>query len=498
MFQNAVDLDLGTKGEYLDPELHVPFLVELGIAGEHPDWYDKLAFVLLQMNLKYEAVAILDLSQLKSAADAFQHLNITLRHPQLRDAVTDCRSKLQSVEMLEMELTNMLSGKQKYVDSRHVSTIQSQLSDLRKYVREESSRITSQYPNYETLLDPTLKKPQELQQLIPEGSIVLQFLPTDHELDLLAMTRQQLDVERVTVGKDSLLSMVQEYEQLLQDPSVYAGAGGVASLGSMTTFERLSARLYDCFIRPIDSRLDRSVIIVARKEFASLPFQALERQDSKGNVKYLIELCSVDYLPSLSSLQYGTVSTPNIQKIIACGNPSGQNWSVDYELRDIRSFFKHATVMLGNDASWKNLTNAKGDVLQLSTDFTNTTDRYDLGEFVCSTGSTVGETQNIAFEQLADHEPYPIVELSNQQVKGDGLTPLHALLLRINGTSDVFFNAWLADRKTSKFFSEYFYTNLAAGLAVGDAYRQALLNLIATREVSHPHSWGQFFHFGVG
>ena len=110
----------------------------------------------------------------------------------------------------------------------------------------------------------------------------------------------------------------------------------------------------------------------------------------------------------------------------------------------------------------------------------------------------MGETENIPFEHLTAHEPYPVIELSNQQVKGEGLTPFQALLLRMNGTSDVFLNAWLADRKASKFFSEYFYTNLAAGLAPGDAYRQALLNLIGTREVSHPHSWGQFFHFGVG
>lgn len=498
MFQKAVDLDLETRGEYLDRDLHLPFLADLGIANDRPQWYDKLAFVLLQMNLPYDAAAVLDLSQTRAAVRAFDHLDVTLRHPQVTNAVKDCRAKLNSIEVLEMELSNMLSGKQKNVDSRQIADLQSQLADLRKYVRDEASRIVATYPNYEPLLVPVVKKSQELQKSVPDGSVVLQFLLSDHELDLLAMTRQRLTVERVRIRKDSLLSMVHEYEQLLQDPGVYAGAGGVASLGSMTEFERLSTRLYDCFIRPIDKELDRSVVVVARNEFGDLPFQALERQDSKGNVRYLIELSSVDYLPSLSSLQYGTVSTTDIKKIIACGNPSGQNWAVDYELRDIRSFFKSATVMLGIDATWKNLLGSTGDVLQLSTDFTNTTDRYDLGTFVCASGATIGETENIPFEHLTAHEPYPVIELSNQQVKGEGLTPFQALLLRMNGTSDVFLNAWLADRKASKFFSEYFYTNLAAGLAPGDAYRQALLNLIGTREVSHPHSWGQFFHFGVG
>jgi len=498
VYQKAVDLDLDTKGEYFDPDLHLPFLVDLGIAYDRSEWYEKLASVLLQMNLKYDATAVLDLSQLESSVSAFKHLDVTLREPRIRDAVNDCRSTLKSMEILEMELTNNLSGKQRFVDTRRLVAIQTELEGLQKNVRDETNRIVAVQPNYEPLLMPVPRKTQDFQRLIPEGTVVLQFLPAENELDLFALSRDRLDVHRVAIGKDSLVSLVHEYERLLQDPSVYAGAGGIASLGAMTTFEKLSTQLYDCFIRPIDNRLDRNLVIVAGNEFRGFPFQSLERQDSRGNVRYLIELTSVDYLPTLSSLQYGTVSTSDIRTVIACGNPTGQNWSVDYELRDIRSFFKSADIMLGTDATWKHLRQSNGDVLQLSTDFVNTTDRDDLGSFVCSNGKTLGETENIAFEQLTAHEPFPVIELSDQQFKGPGLTPMHALLLRMNGTSDVFLNAWTADRKAAKFFSEYLYTSLAAGLAPGDAYRQALLNLIAIREVSHPRSWGQFFHFGVG
>ena len=498
MYQKAVDLDIQIMGEYYDAELHLPLLEKLGIAGNRAVWYDKLASILLRMNLKYDALAVLDLCQLKSSSRTFEHLEIALRHPQLKDMVNDCRSKLDTIKTRELELSNTLSGKQKFTDSRLVAAMQSKLAVFRTRVSDETNRVIALQPNYEALLNPVLRRPQDIQRLIPEGTVVLQFLPTENELDLFAMTKNRLDVQKVAIGGDSLVARVREYEQLLQDPSVYAGAGGIASLGSMTRFEKLSAQLYDYFIRPIDSRLDRSLVIITRDEFKGFPFHALERQDNKGNVKYLIELTSVDYLPSLSSLRYSTVNTTNIRSIIACGNPSGQNWSVDYELRDIRSFFKSASIMLGADATWKNMQEAKGDVLQLSTDFMNTTDHFDLGSFVCSNGKTLGETENVGFEQLTSHEPYPVVELSNQQIKGDGLTPSHALLLRMNGTSDIFLNAWIGDRKAAKFFSEYLYTNLAAGLAPGDAYRQALLNLIGTREVSHPRSWSQFFHFGVG
>jgi CHAT domain-containing protein len=70
--------------------------------------------------------------------------------------------------------------------------------------------------------------------------------------------------------------------------------------------------------------------------------------------------------------------------------------------------------------------------------------------------------------------------------------------LRMNGTSDVFLNAWYGDRKAAKIYSEAFYTQLANGLAPGDAYRQAVLSLLHNRETSHPRFWGQFFHYGIG
>jgi tetratricopeptide (TPR) repeat protein len=498
LYQKAVDLDLNIKGEYYSADLHLPILNELGIANSRPVWYDKLACVLLKLNLRNDAMAVLDLSQLEASADRFRHLRIPVRHPKVKDIVKESRSKLEAIEILEFELSSMFSGKTKFADNQEVANIQSQLSVLRKDVKDKTDRIVSIQPNYEVLLASLQKSPRDLQMAVPEGTVVLQYLPADDGLYIFALSRTRLDVERVPIGKDSLISLVREYEQLLQDPSVYAGVGGEASIGVMTRFEKLSTQLYDYFIRPVDSRFQRNLVIVACNEFRGFPFHALERQDARGNVKYLIELTSVDYLPSLSSLRHKTVSTTGVRTIVAFGNPSGKNWSVDYELHDIRSFYKSATIMLGTDATSKNIGASKADVLQLSMDFVNAPGEPDLGSFVCSTGKALGETESIDFERLTDNDPFPIIELSNQSSQGSGLTPLHALLLRMNGTSDVFLNAWSADRKAAKFFSESFYTNLAAGLAPGDAYRQALLNLISTREVGHPRSWAQFFHFGVG
>jgi CHAT domain-containing protein len=266
----------------------------------------------------------------------------------------------------------------------------------------------------------------------------------------------------------------------------------------MTRFATLSTQLYDYLMRPIDSMLERNLVIISSPEFERFPFHAIERQDRGGSVKYLIEITSVDYLPSLASIRFKTTEADRISRVVAMGNPTGKNWSIDYELRDIRSFFKEATIFIGKEASWENLKGVKADVLQISSEFLLGEGVSPLGVVALTKPQTPDDVAKIPFERLTEIQAPPLVVLSNQYGQGLGLSTIHALVLRMNGTSDVFLNAWFSDRKATKFFSEFFYTHLANGLAPGDAYRQALLNLIRTRDVNHPHSWGQFFHFGLG
>ncbi len=154
--------------------------------------------------------------------------------------------------------------------------------------------------------------------------------------------------------------------------------------------------------------------------------------------------------------------------------------------------------MIGLEASWDNLKSVKADILLISTEFSRQSIELPLGNIVLSNGLIVEQSTNAPFQKLTELAAAPVVILSNQYGLGVGLTAEHALLFQINGTSDIFYNAWQADRKAAKYFSENFFTHLANGLAPGDAYRQALLNLIRIREVNQPRSWGQFFHFGTG
>jgi len=498
MYQKAIDIDRNTLAEYLDDETHRPYQEALGINEAHEEWYDLLAGALVSLGRNAEALETLESGRTRRIFTLLENVDLALQNPRWKKQVGDLRSAIWKAEVLQTEVSAALSQPLSPSESARVMEMKKALEDMKHDITGASRVIAAGFPNYAPLL---FGAPEDLagaQRLIPAGSLLVEFLPLPDRLVIFGLTRSGLVVRSSPVTRDTLLNAVAEYRLLLQDRVVYAGETGAAALPAMERFAQLASQLYEWFFRPVDDLLDRNLIIVMNQEFGALPFHTLERQSRNGTVQYLIEVCGVDYLTTLSSLKYRGVSPSRIRDVVAFGNPTGKNWSIDYELRDLRSFFKGAMIYVGLESSWDNVRSARGDVLQLSTEFSEGGSGSPLGEIVLSNGITVEESSAIPFEKLTELEPFPVVVLSNQYGRGVGLSGDHAWLLRMNGTADVFLNAWFADRKSAKFFSEYFYTSLANGLAPGDAYRQALLNLIGDQDLRHPHSWGQFFHFGVG
>jgi tetratricopeptide (TPR) repeat protein len=497
-YRQAIEVEETTLGEFLVPKYHHQYQEMLNLDKERSGWYAQLASLLIQMKGKEEALSVLELGSQRTQTKLLQDVSIAIRHPNLKQDLLKARSNIRELRMLQIEQSSMLSIRRGTNDDRYVNALHNQISNLQRESAAQSERIIGQYPNYEPLLHTSSIKIKEIQASIPPGTLVVRFLPANDQLHVFALTKTKFEVKSTIVPREKLISLVSEYRRLLHDPSVYAGSSGETSVSTMTRFATLSTQLYDYLLRPVDGMLERNLVVIESPEFEGFPFHTIERQDRGGSVKYVIEITSVDYLPSLSAIRFKTADTERIGRVTAMGDPTGKNWSIDYELRDIRSFFKEANILISRDASWDNLKEVKADVLQLSTDFLMGEGVSPLGMVALSKEQTPDDVSKIPFERLAEIQAPSIVVLSNQYGQGFGLSTIHALALRINGTSDVFFNSWFSDRKAAKFFSEFFYTHLANGLAPGDAYRQALLNLIRTRDVSHPHSWGQFFHFGLG
>lgn len=493
LLQRAATVERLGLLSYADPVLHQPYLDRLGPDGRQAQWADRLAARAFAEENVTEGLTVLEQYRQSLAADALEEGEVTLRHPTLSAQSASVRSEWIGLRLAAAEVGASLAlGTEPAVAA-------SSLKDIHRGVQQlfrRASSIASAYPNYGALVRADSVSLASIRGYIPRGLTVVEYLHDGVSLIAVAISREGSKIIRQPVDVTSVTVRIGEYWRLLQDPLVYTGGGGEASLEPMTRFAVLSTELYDLFIRPLESLSDRGFVFIENDLVGRLPFHALEKQDRGGRVGHLIEYGSVDYLSSWSALLYPTRPALRMQTIVAFGNPSGRNWSTDYELRDIRSFFRTAEIAIGRDATWSDLRVKRPDLLQLATSFRPGLRAF--GTFLAADSARIDATIEVPFERLSDMTPPPVVILSDDVSEAGGLRPDHALLLRVNGTSDIFLNRWTAERKSSKFFSEFFFTHLANGLAPGDAYRQALLNLIRTADVNHPRSWAQFFHFGIG
>lgn len=492
-FIRAAQAEQWSSYAFLDPELHRPYVDAFTVARRQPKWSALLAGEYFLIDRVEEGLTVLDQQRQSVAADALEETDLQLRHRTAAGPARAVRSEWRDLRITSAEVgASAATGLPDGSEAKGLGALTARMADLQKKARA----VSDQFPNYGPVVRSDTVSLGQIRQAIPRGITAVEYITAGSELLAVTVARDGARVYQISMEAGGLASRIDEYLRLMQDPLVYTGGGGEASVAPMTRFAVLSTELYDLLIRPMESQLDRGVVIISSEVIGRLPVHALEKQDRDGRVGFLIQYMSVDYVSSWSALQYPTKPALRMQNIVAVGNPDGKNWSVDYELRDIRSFYRLADVAIRQDATWEGLRLKRPDLLQLSTSFGPGLQAF--GTIALADTARRDATLRLPFVTLMEIVPPPVVVLSNDRSESDVLGPSQALVLRINGTSDVFLNRWTADRKASKFFSEFFFTHLSNGLAPGDAFRQALLNLITTRDVNHPRSWGQFFHYGVG
>ena len=337
---------------YLDPVLHLPYVQTIAPRGRQPRWTALLAGEYFRLNRVGDGLTVLDQYRQSLTADALDEADLQLRHPTVSARSKTLRSAWKDLRIAAAELGAASAlGIQSPAGSKGFASIAARVAEIHQRARA----IAAVYPNYGSVVRADTVSLSQIRQSIPRGIAAVEYVSAGRELITVVVTRDAARVFRTPVDDAGLASRIEEYQRLMMDPLVYTGGGGDASVVPMTRFAILSTELYDLLIRPIEAQLDRGVVFIASDVIGRLPMHALEKQDRAGRVGFLIQYMSVDYISSWSALQFPTKPLLRMQSIVAVGNPDGKNWSVDYELRDIRSFYRLAEIMIRQDATWEGL-----------------------------------------------------------------------------------------------------------------------------------------------
>jgi CHAT domain-containing protein/tetratricopeptide (TPR) repeat protein len=199
--------------------------------------------------------------------------------------------------------------------------------------------------------------PMELRSFaaqLPEGDVVVQYLPTPHKLYVQVVAR---DLAQVTRGVEVEWSEVEvravRVARLLAAMAARATPVDAADAAARLTVPSDLAWLYDQLLRPIESLIEgkKHVLVAAPGKLSYVPFAALVR-NLEPRVEYAVERYAFGYVPDLYLLAAALKAQPSAASdALVMGDPDGTLHGAREEAETVGRLLGVPAPRLGNDAT---------------------------------------------------------------------------------------------------------------------------------------------------
>jgi CHAT domain-containing protein len=383
-----------------------------------------------------------------------------------------------------------------------ISALRQSLARAQEEYRRLLVRLKRSAPSYVDLVEPSPITVEEVQTLLPDNSVLIEYLVDEDGVVAFVVSKQKLTVHELQVGRKALRQLIEFFRGTRESSA--------AARTSPDTWRAPLRRLYDHLLAPLEAAGDleggRLLIIAPHAELHYLPFEALIRRTPTGE-GFLIESFDVAYVPSASvwsQLARRAPAAPTAGLLALAPQPTALTGSVD-EVEAISRGAPGASVLIGELATESAFrARASGHrVIHLAT-YGVLNPLNPLFSFVELRNGDDGEADG----RLEVHEIFgldlqaELVVLSACQTglgrgyrrdvpPGDDWVGLVRAFLYA-GARAVVASLWpVEDRATAQLMA-LFYDGLRAGkpavAALGDAKRAFILE----DEVAHPFYWAGF------
>jgi CHAT domain-containing protein len=335
----------------------------------------------------------------------------------------------------------------------------------------------------------------EAAKALPPGTALVEHIVTRRSLYAFVVTGTHSGVYVAAFEKDRVFDLSREFVDLLRVRETFADSSRPQQSAIENRLRELNTPLYEAFIRPIEGAIAgiQDLFVVLPQEAPGLPLHALGSGTQRGVGGYVAEQHALSYLPSAGSLLPGRATNGQVRQVVALGCPGGTSWDVEYELRDIRAFYKEVRLYFDAQATLATLQKESEDLLHLSLRIQFNDARPGNSFVLLSDGESSETMKRVPLGELLSLPPIPAVVVSDLNAQRLGIRPSEPYLFLANGTQEVVFTSMVPSRKAKKFFGEIFYTTLLSGADVRAAYRKAQLEMIRTADYASPFTWAPFF-----
>jgi tetratricopeptide (TPR) repeat protein len=407
----------------------------------------------------------------------------------LADSLTHLYRKIRS-----LDFTRLNAYERSTLFTAQQDTLRTLITLTRNNIENIQNKLTDSLPNSKRIFDRDVPPGNTYRQALLSDRTLVSYYATHTHLHTFVLTRGSLRVHSQELPREILNERTNTFQRLISSPQLLVSEDSEIDGNLQKDYERESQWIYDTFIRPVltlRSDLQHGIFVMPAG-LHDLPLHALK--EPGGRRDFIIQKFHISYLPSATVLTFQLENPRRVSSIAAFGNPDGNDWQIDYEIRDIRGIYRDARLYLESNASINNLKSEKGDILHLTSEFFYQPRFPEQSHFyLTETGSIT--VRQFGLQHLTGLHQFPHIILYNSGDIVEGLNILHPYLFYVNGCRSIIVNFWSREPRSGKWFNENIYSNLSIEHSLLGAFHEAQKTLISTPEYSHPHFWASFFIF---
>ena len=337
----------------------------------------------------------------------------------------------------------------------------------------------------------------DIQKRLGASDALLWYIPVQRSLYAVVITPSRVSVQLSAMEQVRLHGLAAELLSALQRAEAKGDSISKVTVVADFRTQEVLRQLYEAFVRPVEGDIASAarLHIVLPEDLAALPLHALRRNAIPGT-PYLAELKTVSYLPGAQWIPVQRGDSAAVKDVAGLGFAGTTAWDVEYELRDIRAFYKEARLAFGQQATLERLRQEKADVLHLALGLRYADQAPWNAALILSDGKSDATRELVPLGDLLSLRAIPAVVFSGLTAGHPETPALLAPLFLSNGSRLVVATTYTPSRKLKKFFGEAFYTALSAGATAEQAFRKAQQDMIRSPEFSSPLVWSSYSLWG--
>ena len=358
-------------------------------------------------------------------------------------------------------------------------------------IAEAAEDIARLAPEFLPLARLPEELPSDVQKRVPANSALLTFIQGRRSVSVAVITSAGSTVRVSVQPPDRIAQAIDAYLAALRAQTVDGEEGGKPRPPQGVEVQTLTRTLYEALLLPVEPLLKPGMrlFVLFPEGMQPFPIHALRRAPVPGS-PYLIERSPVQYL---TGLRFPSTSTPGVPVLVTCAGFAGTSpWDVEYELRDIRFFFKDARMLFHRDATLDSLRAVRSDVLHLALPMNFGVHSPLAGRFLLSDGESREGSRSIPLNMLTTFPAVRIVVVSSLSAGIPSFDALVPFALGANGSGTIVMNVFMPTRGAKKAFGELFYTALLQGVSAEVAVQKAQVEMIRGKQFSTPAAWGAY------